>query len=167
MSETNGHLNGNGNGFHPNGKPKHAGGRPKKDHKAALPEGWVDIILAKSAEGYSGVEIRAHLCMMGGKFDHNSWYILQEKDQEFADTLKKGHVLCQAWWEKQSRINLKHDKADVFETGSWYANMKNRFGWRDKSEVEHSGNFTFTQLAANIGAANRMVEHGVSRSSAN
>ena len=47
-------------------------------------------------------------------------------DQEgFFDTIKKGRVLSQAWWEKQGRTNLS---AKEFQTGLWVQNMKCRFG---------------------------------------
>lgn len=49
---------------------------------------------------------------------------------------KRGIELAKAWWLEQSRVNLK-DKN--FSATLFYMNMKNRFGWRDKSEVEHKG----------------------------
>ncbi len=120
----------------PKRAPRPGEGRPKKQLKdIGLPENWKDIILEESAKGCSDVEIRAHLCMLGGKFSHHTWDTLKDRDAEFTDTLKKGKILCQAWWEKQSRQSLDHSKNTVFETGSWFANMKNRFGWKDKSEI--------------------------------
>lgn len=116
---------------------KKIGGRPQVSAVERLPEGWEDIILAQCAEGASDVEIRAHLCLLTGKFDHNAWYTLEARDKDFKETLKKGEVLCKAWWIKQGRTNMKHYKDDVFETALWFINMKNRFGWQDKVEIEH------------------------------
>lgn len=128
---------------------KKVGGRPMMPISERLPEGWQQIILDLSAEGASDVEIRAHLCLMGGKFNHDAWYTLERCNVEFAETLKKAEVLCEAWWINQARKNLKHGKENVFETALWFINMKNRFGarWQDKTEIKHSGNFTFTALA--------------------
>lgn len=113
-------------------------GQPRKTVENCLPENWEDMILEMSAEGMSDVEIRAKLCMVSveegkKKFSQRVWYALQDRDERFKEILKIGKVLCQAWWEEVSRKNLVHSKFDVFETGSWYANMKNRFGWSDKN----------------------------------
>jgi hypothetical protein len=51
---------------------------------------------------------------------------------EFSDALQLGETQSQAWWEQQAIDNLCNPH---FQTGSWYANMKNRFGWRDRNEV--------------------------------
>jgi hypothetical protein len=110
-------------------------GRPPKKLEDCLPKNWRDIILDMSAEGLSDVEIRAQLCLAGGKFNYDTWYALKDREKEFAETLQIGKLLCQAWWEKQSRISLSDQN---FQTGNWYANMKNRFGWRDKTDIEHS-----------------------------
>src|SRR3990167_2819399 len=118
---------------------KNLGGRPKTT-TADLPKNWKDIVINLSARGYSEVGIRSKLCMPTGKpFCYQTWYTLKSRDVEFYETLQIGKVLCQAWWEEKSMKNLLHSKAKVFETGSWYANMKNRFGWRDIQEVEHKG----------------------------
>lgn len=125
-------------GFKAAKPPKHAGGRPTMTTKD-LPSDWKEKIIEMSLEGMSDVEIRAKLCVKNKKFSHDLWYALKAREPEFAETLQIGKVLCQAWWEEQGRKidHLMHEKGRVFETGLWYANMKNRFGWRDKTEIEH------------------------------
>lgn len=87
-----------------------------------------------SAQGCSEVEIRAHFLMLGGKFSQVTWDALKEREAEFLLTIQQSKILCQAWWEKMSRKSLKSKN---FQTGSWYANMKNRFGWYDKNLIDH------------------------------
>lgn len=112
-------------------------GRPLKKIEDCLPVGWQDVILEMSAEGLSDVEIRAKLCLLGGKFNHEIWYALIEREKEFSEIIKKGKVLCQAWWEEQGRKGL-HDQ--YFQPALWFINMKNRFkdDWKDKTDIEHS-----------------------------
>lgn len=114
-------------------------GKPRAEIKDVLPENWKEIIIQMSMEGCSDVEIRAHLCCKKKRFSHELWYALKEREADFAETLQIGKVLCQAWWEKQGRLieHMMHTKGQVFETGLWYSNMKNRFGWRDKTEIDH------------------------------
>lgn len=110
-------------------------GRPKKMLKdIGLPSNWKEIIYGMSAMGCSEVEIRAHFLMLGGQFSQKTWDAIKEREKEFLLTIQKSKILCQAWWEAQSRKSLRNPN---FQTGSWYANMKNRFGWRDKTEIDH------------------------------
>lgn len=51
---------------------------------------------------------------------------------EFGEAVTRAEELCEAWWEKQGRINI-HNKE--FNHVLWYMNMKNRFSWRDKQEL--------------------------------
>lgn len=115
-------------------KKKHAGGRPPIKKEDVLPSNWKQIIMEKCAEGWSEAEIKAHLCMKGKRFSDPIWDSLKEKDAEFVDAIRKGKVLCEAWWTKQSRkgIRSKH-----FQSFLWFCNMKNRFGWKDKTEIDH------------------------------
>lgn len=103
-------------------------GRPANKIDDVLPEDWKEQIPVMMSKGYSDAEIRAEICMPNGQLSIRMWYALQERDEEFREVLKKSKELCRAWWEKQGRINLK---AQVFQTGLWSMNMKNRFKWRD------------------------------------
>lgn len=44
-------------------------------------------------------------------------------------------MLSEAWWEEHGRLNL-HNRE--FNSVLWYMNMKNRFGWRDRIDSNHS-----------------------------
>ena len=54
---------------------------------------------------------------------------------EFMDSKKKGEALSEGWWMKMGRSNLK-DKE--FNYTGWYMNMKNRFGWADRQQVDNN-----------------------------
>lgn len=83
------------------------------------------------SEGASIVEVAAML-----EVNRSTIYEWAEKHSEFSDTIKKGFELCQAWWERNGRMNLENK--DFNYTG-WYMNMKNRFR-EDWQEVNKNVN---------------------------
>lgn len=125
----------------PEVKKKHAGGRPRKT-LADLPVGWQDEVLRMSAEGMAKEEIKLNYFNISkGLYD-----ALCAREPEFLEIIKKADELCQGWWLRQARKNLK---AEHFQTGLWTQNMKNRFGWRDKTEIELSGEISFSEKEKN------------------
>jgi len=116
------------------------GGRPRKTlEDMKFPENWKDIVFEMSSKGCSDVEIRAAIiksCGLKSKNITGMWYALQKRDEEFYETIKIAKELCQAWWEQQGREALEKK---IFQTGCWYANMKNRFAWKD----QHESNINF------------------------
>lgn len=121
-------------------------GRPQITIENGFPVGWQEIILKLSAKGFSEVEMRAHLCMMGGTFNHNTWTALKERSEEFSETIQKAKCLSEAWWINKARSSLK---SKTFQTGCWYACMKNMFKWRDKQADEQDEDLKNTQLIFN------------------
>lgn len=111
-------------------------GRPPKTLED-LPPDWKEKILEYASQGMSECEIRANLSKRGGKFCIKLWYALEEREAEFRETLKIANGLCRAWWEEQARLNINHKNGMNFEAALWFMNMKNRFGWRDKTEIDH------------------------------
>lgn len=104
--------------------------RPKKTLKD-LPKDWKKRVMNLKKEGGSDVEVRAELGI-----SQDLWERFIKEIEEFSLTIKKGNDLCEAWWESKGRKNLDNRQ---FNAVLWYMNMKNRFGWRDKSEIAHSG----------------------------
>jgi hypothetical protein len=121
---------------------KHKGGRPKKT-LSDLPKNWKQIIVDLKKEGASDVEVRVAL-----DISDDLWKRMIEEIEEFSRTVKKGTDLCEAWWVKAGRTGIK-DK--TFNAVLWYMNMKNRFGWKDKSELSGPDGGPITITTVNYG----------------
>ncbi len=101
--------------------------RPTKYKIEMLPR-----ILKLMREGASKVEVCADLdisteTLAQWQKPSSDYYI-----KEFSDTIKRGELLSNAWWERNGRVNLYNKD---FSAVLFYMNMKNRFGWRDKQEL--------------------------------
>lgn len=109
-----------------------AAGRPKQKFKPW--DNWQDDILNLYAEGASDVEIRGLVMEKMGResFHFDLWDRWLREEAKFSETIKNGRVLCEIWWKKNGRVNLKDRD---FNSTLWYMNMKNRFGWADKQEI--------------------------------
>ena len=101
-------------------------GRPLK----ALPKNWKDIIIDLYSQGASTLEVAVSLGLSKATL-----YNRMKDDQQLLDAIKEGEALSEIWWEKMGR---QHLATKEFNSTLWYMNMKNRFGWRDKKEVEVS-----------------------------
>lgn len=94
-----------------------------------LPENWKEIMHDCGQEGGSAVEAR---CLLG--IAQTAWETLLEDSEDFRVTEKERQALCEVWWERQGRRMTKDGQGNATV---WIFNMKNRFGWRDKSEIDH------------------------------
>jgi len=108
-----------------------ASGRLKED-LSSLPENWKDIIIDLYKEGGSDVEVKALIYQWRGSFSNDLWDRWIEEEITFSETIKDGRQLAAAWWMRNGRENLR-DK--YFNYTGWYMQMKNRYGWRDKSDI--------------------------------
>lgn len=113
---------------------KNKGGRPKIGIDT-LPDGWQDDILSLYSEGASDVEIKSLIYSWLGSFSNNLWKRWMKEEPMFWETINKGKMLSETWWARSGRKNLQNK--DFSYTG-WYMNMKNRFGWTDKQEIDHT-----------------------------
>lgn len=102
---------------------KHAGGRPTK----YKPE-YCEEIIQYMRDGKSLAEFAAHINV--ARDTVNEWANVHP---EFSAAKKHAIELSEAWWTSQGRIALRERE---FNHVLWYMNMKNRFGWRDKQEIE-------------------------------
>lgn len=117
-------------------------GRPTK-YRPEMIETAIELML----EGASKIEVCAELEITQDTFyrwcnEKSDGYI-----KEFSEAIKKGEKLSQAWWERKGRISLENK--DFSYTG-WYMNMKNRFKWADRQEVEHKGEITYNHVTDEI-----------------
>jgi hypothetical protein len=124
-------------------------GRPKKTLED-LPEGWREDMKRLASEGASDIEIRVAL----GCISDDLWYRFIEEEPEFSRAVQECRLLCQTWWEKTGRLHLVTEKGESFNNGVYALHMKNRFGWREKQEVENKGGLT---LNMNSEAANSAI----------
>ena len=76
------------------------------------------------SEGASQFEVIAELGIC-----EDTFYRWKQENEEFSESVARGRVLSQAWWERIGRLNLENTK---FNYRGWYMNMKNRFNWSDK-----------------------------------
>jgi len=109
-------------------------GRPKE--ALDLWDGWADQVLELYKTGASDVEIKSLIYFNRGSFSNDLWERWMKEEEEFSETIKAGKMLSEAWWAIQGRTNLKEPK---FNYVGWYMNMKNRFGWKDKTETALTG----------------------------
>ena len=96
-----------------------------------FPKDWHSQILDEYEVGASDVEIKCIIARWRGKFSNNLWVRWMKDEEEFEELINMGKLLSEGWWMKNGRTNLKD--RDFNYTG-WYMNMKNRFGWKDKTE---------------------------------
>jgi len=104
-------------------------GRPRIE-LSDLPDGWELTMLSLSEEGASIIELAVEL-----DISRDTFYELSKRDEKFSDTVKRCKDLSEAWWTRKGRKNLENK--DFSYTG-WYMNMKNRFSWSDKQEIDHT-----------------------------
>jgi hypothetical protein len=122
-------------------KTKNKGGRPIVGLEE-LPDGWYNDILNLYKDGASDVEVKALVYEWRGSFSNDLWDRWVKEEPQFSETIKTGKMLAEAWWSKSGRGNLENKE---FSYTGWYMNMKNRYGWKDKSEVDQrvTGNVEF------------------------
>lgn len=92
-----------------------------------------EVVIDMMSQGCGVMEVCAEL-----KITKDTFYRWAKEKEAFSDAFKIGRQLCQAWWERQGRINLK-DK--TFNHVLWFFNMKNRFynDWNDKRDINVTG----------------------------
>jgi hypothetical protein len=87
----------------------------------------IETLVKEYEEGASDVEVCTSLKLPWREFEKRI-----NNDDAFAQLVEYGRLAAKSWWLRMSRQALG-DKTFNFQV--WYAHMKNRYGWSDKSEV--------------------------------
>ena len=86
------------------------------------------ILEAMMREGTSQIEVMAEI-----DISEDTFYRWKKESVEFSESVARGKLLSQAWWERMGRVNLENTK---FNYRGWYMNMKNRFQWTEKQDTK-------------------------------
>ena len=102
-------------------------GRPTKyDPK------FCETVKEVMAKGFSKEAVAGHL-----KINKDTLYKWVERHEEFANAIKDGMELSRLFWESIAINHLTHTKnSKQLNSVVWLFNMKNRFNWTDKKEIE-------------------------------
>jgi transposase len=103
-----------------------AGGRPT-DYK---PE-YCKMLIEHMEQGYSYETFAAIIDV-----SKQTLYDWEKVHQEFLDSKGRAFARCQLFWEKLSIENPMISRQHGLNTGTWVFNMKNRFKWTDRTEIE-------------------------------
>ncbi len=97
------------------------------------------------------------------KVNQDTLYEWAKRYKDFAEAKKEGYSQNLLFWEKLG-IAGAAGKIPNFNATTWIFNMKNRHGWRDRREVEHSGSaespIKFQQMPDN--KLNELIEKAIS-----
>lgn len=103
------------------------GGRPTK-YSVALSKRLPDL--------FKNGESVAEVCM-ALDISKDTFYAWVKKHKRFSDAYNKGLQKSEAWWSRLGRAGAQGSVK--IQPATWIFNMKNRFGWTDRIEQQHSG----------------------------
>lgn len=106
--------------------------RPRKGEEKYKPE-YADQLPSMFTEGQDVVEVCAQLGIHRACF-----YQWIDKYPEFAAAYERAKELSHAWWMAQARKAASDPEHKVNGSILIFA-LKNKLGWRDKQDIEHSG----------------------------
>lgn len=90
-----------------------------------------DTVVEMGKYGASKAEMALEL-----DIDYSTFLAWQQKHKEFSEAVKKATDNSQGWWEKLGRQAAKGD-VEGFNGTAYVFNMKNRFKWADRAEVDN------------------------------
>ena len=109
--------------------PKNTTGRTGRP-SGYKPE-YCDTVIEVMRQGYSKEAVAGHL-----EISKDTLYQWEKAHADFSDALKRGVELSRIFWERTALETITHRKDTTqLNSTSWIFNMKNRFGWKDKTEI--------------------------------
>lgn len=107
-------------------KEKHPGGRP-----TLYKEEYCEMLVQHMEQGYSFESFAGVL-----RVSRQTIYDWADRHQEFLDSKRAGTELSRLWWERTGHAGMfMGGKDNPFNSTVWVFSMKNRFGWKDRTEV--------------------------------
>jgi hypothetical protein len=100
-------------------------------------KGYADQLPELFAHGESVAEVAHSL-----DITKETFFQWVKAHTEFAKAYQKGKDIAEAWWEKTARESLILGKGERFNSGVWVFVMKNKFGWKDKTETDLTAGIT-------------------------
>jgi DNA-binding XRE family transcriptional regulator len=81
------------------------------------------------------------------KVSSTTLYNWEKRIPEWVQAKKEAKELCRLFWEKAGIEGMHRGGKDKpFQPAVWTFNMKNRFGWADKKEIDHKGELTTKKI---------------------
>lgn len=113
---------------------------PKSKWKAEFPE----MLIEEMAKGYS---IEAFCGKIGISID--TFYRWETEHPQLSEAKKLGICQSQLFWERAGMAGM-FGKTKGFNATVWIFSMKNRFGWRDKKDVDFTDKTLHEQILDEI-----------------
>lgn len=116
--------------------------------KVSFKERYRKRVIELSARGQSYEEIITNLVHKDGVFLLEVYEEIKNNEKDLKGLVSEYEKLAYGWWVAQGRMfvigtTLPSDEKLNYQV--WYANMKNRYGWKDSSSVEVNSIVTFTE----------------------
>ena len=112
------------------GKPRKRPARPGEGKPSSFKPEYCEQLIQYMSGGLSFEAFAGHL----GVAVSTIWQWEQEHEK-FAEAKKVGYALGLEFWEKLGR-NAAAGKVPNFNATVWIFNMKNRYQWRDRHEIQ-------------------------------
>lgn len=84
---------------------------------------------------FNGGATVAEVCAELG-IARDTFYCWCNEHKDFSDAYKKGRELAERWWTKIGQAGMLGKLEQPINSAMWIFNMKARFKWQDRHEVE-------------------------------
>lgn len=107
--------------------------------KSTYKKEFADNLPAMFENGESVIEVCANMGI-----SRDTFYRWCKEHKRFNEAYQRGLELSEAWWEKLGRAgSLGTQKINAV---TWIFNMKNRFKWSDRTQIESEGKVAISSV---------------------